>query len=66
MRDIVLMVIHLLSGELAYDYQPREVCQFIQVMTIRNGDLVEFELENGLKLRATRIDCQPVEMTAGS
>ncbi len=64
--ETVLMVLHLLNGQLAYDYQPRDVCLFIQHMTVRNGNLVEFELENGLKLRATRIDCRPVEMTAGS
>jgi hypothetical protein len=60
MRDMVLMVYWLVTGEPAYDYAPRQVCEAIRYMTQANGDLIELTLDDGSILRATRIECRRI------
>ena len=62
--EMVLMVYWLTSGQVAYDYAPRQLCESVKAMTEQSGDLVELVFQDGSTLRATRVECRAMSDTA--
>lgn len=57
--ELVVMVYWLVTGQPAYDYVPRPLCEHVRGM-MRAGETVELYLQDGSILRASRVECRPV------